>query len=122
MAFTPEPALPPAAAATDRRAPSRRRGPPAPRPWRWCSTLPPQDAGHSEFRINGVPFWKAKPFLAALGETQLWTVRNDTDWDHPFHLHGYFFMAVDEQGVPLAPHGLEGHAERAHEGAPRACS
>ena len=68
-------------------------------------TLPPQEAGHSEFRINGVPFWKAKPFLAALGETQLWTIKNDTDWDHPFHLHGYFFLAVDEKGVPLAPMG-----------------
>ncbi len=66
-------------------------------------TLPPQEAGHSEFRINGVPYWKAKPFLAALGETQLWTITNDTDWDHPFHLHGYFFMPVDEAGVPLAP-------------------
>ena len=68
-------------------------------------TLPPQEAGHSEFRINGVPFWKAKPFLAALGETQLWTIKNDTAWDHPFHLHGYFFLAVDEKGVPLAPMG-----------------
>ena len=66
-------------------------------------TLPPQEAGHSEFRINGVPYWKAKPFQAKLGETQLWTVQNDTDWDHPYHLHGYFFMVVDEKGVPVAP-------------------
>ncbi|MGE0814735.1 MAG: multicopper oxidase family protein [Vicinamibacterales bacterium] len=66
-------------------------------------TLPPQEAGKSEFRINGVPYWKAKPFLAKLGETQLWTVQNDTDWDHPFHLHGYFFMVVDEKGEPLRP-------------------
>ena len=66
-------------------------------------TLPPQEAGHSEFRINGVPYWKAKPFHAALGETQLWTIKNDTDWDHPFHMHGYFFMPVDDKGVPLAP-------------------
>jgi len=66
-------------------------------------TLPPQEAGHSEFRINGVPYWKAKPFQAKLGETQFWTVKNDTDWDHPYHLHGYFFMVVDEKGVPLAP-------------------
>ncbi len=66
-------------------------------------TLPPQEGGHSEFRINGLPYWKAKPFTARLGETQLWTVRNDTDWDHPYHLHGYFFMVVDEQGVPVAP-------------------
>jgi Multicopper oxidase len=66
-------------------------------------TLPPQEAGHSEFRINGVPYWKAKPFQAKLGETQYWTVKNDTDWDHPFHLHGYFFMVVDEKGAPLQP-------------------
>lgn len=66
-------------------------------------TLPPQEAGHSEFRINGVPYWKATPFKAKLGETQFWTVKNDTDWDHPFHLHGYFFMVVDEKGAPLQP-------------------
>jgi FtsP/CotA-like multicopper oxidase with cupredoxin domain len=67
-------------------------------------TLPPQDSsGQSEFRVNGVPFWKAKPYLAKLGETQLWTVRNDTKWDHPFHLHGFFFMPVDAQGQPLRP-------------------
>lgn len=66
-------------------------------------TLPPQEAGHSEFRINGVPFWKAKPFPAKLGETQLWTIKNDTDWDHPFHLHGYFFMVLDEKNQPVRP-------------------
>jgi FtsP/CotA-like multicopper oxidase with cupredoxin domain len=66
-------------------------------------TLPPQQNGHSEFRINGVPYWKATPFTAALGETQRWTIRNDTEWDHPFHLHGYFFMVLDEHGAPRAP-------------------
>lgn len=67
-------------------------------------TLPPQNSlGKSEFRINGVPFWKAKPYLAKLGETQLWTIRNDTKWDHPFHLHGYFFIPVDDKGQPLRP-------------------
>jgi FtsP/CotA-like multicopper oxidase with cupredoxin domain len=67
-------------------------------------TLPPQDAsGQSEFRINGVPYWKAKPYRARLGETQLWTIQNDSDWDHPMHLHGYFFMPVDERGQPIHP-------------------
>jgi FtsP/CotA-like multicopper oxidase with cupredoxin domain len=67
-------------------------------------TLPPQDAsGQSEFRVNGVPFWKAKPYLAKLGETQLWNIRNDSKWDHPFHLHGFFFLPVDANGVPLRP-------------------
>jgi FtsP/CotA-like multicopper oxidase with cupredoxin domain len=67
-------------------------------------TLPPvNDAGHSEFRINGVPFERATSYKAALGETQLWVIKNDTKWDHPFHLHGYFFMALDEKGQPRTP-------------------
>jgi len=66
--------------------------------------LPPVDStGHSEFQVNGLPYPKAKPYLASLGETQLWVIKNDTKWDHPFHLHGYFFMAVDEKGEPLRP-------------------
>jgi FtsP/CotA-like multicopper oxidase with cupredoxin domain len=69
-------------------------------------TLPPVDAtGQSEFRVNGVPYWKAKPFLASLGEVQLWTIANDTVWDHPFHLHGYFFVVLDEKGEPVRPLG-----------------
>ena len=71
--------------------------------------------GHSEFRINGVPFWKAKPFTRALGETQLWTVKNDTEWDHPFHLHGFFFMVVDEKGAAGRAAGVEGHRQRPDE-------
>jgi FtsP/CotA-like multicopper oxidase with cupredoxin domain len=67
-------------------------------------TLPPvDDRGHSEFRVNGVPFWKAKPYRSALGETQLWVVKNDTQWDHPFHLHGFFFMPLDDKDQPLRP-------------------
>ncbi|MGE0863347.1 MAG: multicopper oxidase family protein [Vicinamibacterales bacterium] len=70
-------------------------------------TLPPMENNKSEFRINGVPFWKAKPFVAKLGETQLWTVKNDSDWDHPYHLHGYFFQVIDEQGQPVRPLALK---------------
>jgi FtsP/CotA-like multicopper oxidase with cupredoxin domain len=67
-------------------------------------TLPPQDGeGKSEFHINGVPYWRAKPYRAKIGETQLWTIKNDSEWDHPMHLHGYFFMPVDEKGGPLRP-------------------
>ena len=66
-------------------------------------TLPPMEHNKSEFRVNGVPFWKAKPYVARLGETQLWIVKNDTDWDHPFHLHGFFFQVIDEQGQPVGP-------------------
>ena len=38
-----------------------------------------------------------------IGKTQIWTVTNDTEWDHPFHLHGYFFVVLDDKGVPVRP-------------------
>ena len=70
-------------------------------------TLPPMENNKSEFRINGVPYWKAKPFLSKVGEKQVWTVKNDSDWDHPFHLHGFFFHVLDEQGEPVRPLALK---------------
>jgi FtsP/CotA-like multicopper oxidase with cupredoxin domain len=59
--------------------------------------------GKSEFRVNGVPFWKAKPYLAKVGEKQIWTVRNDSKFAHPFHLHGFFFLPLDEKLLPIRP-------------------
>jgi FtsP/CotA-like multicopper oxidase with cupredoxin domain len=70
-------------------------------------TLPPMQNNKSEFRINGVPYWKAKPFLSKLGEKQVWTVKNDSDWDHPFHLHGFFFHILDEKGEAVRPLALK---------------
>lgn len=52
--------------------------------------------------IDGVPSWEAAPIRAAIGETHVWTFRNTMEWAHPMHLHGYFFQALDEHGVPIA--------------------
>ena len=64
-----------------------------------------QDPGDKSFSygINHVPFWQAQPVVARLGETQVWTVTNSTDWSHPLHLHGFFFMVLDEAGAPVRP-------------------
>ena len=70
-------------------------------------TLPAMKNNKSEFLVNGLPFWKAAPFIAKLGEKQLWIVKNDSDWDHPFHLHGYFFQVVDELGRPMGPNAYK---------------
>jgi FtsP/CotA-like multicopper oxidase with cupredoxin domain len=70
-------------------------------------TLPPMQNNKSEFRVNGAPFWKAKPYSAKLGEPQLWVVKNDTEWDHPFHLHGFFFQVIDDNGQPVRPLALK---------------
>ena len=56
-----------------------------------------------EYGINHAPFWQARPVVARLGETQVWTVTNSTDWSHPLHLHGFFFMVLDEAGQPVRP-------------------
>ena len=61
------------------------------------------------YGINHVPFWRAKPILASLGETQVWTVTNSTAWSHPLHLHGFFFMVLDEAGEAGPAPGMEGH-------------
>jgi len=53
-----------------------------------------------EMGINGVPFWKAPPLEATIGETQIWHVKNDSIFAHPFHLHGYFFQVLDPARVP----------------------
>ena len=51
-----------------------------------------QDPGDLSFEygINGVPFWRATPVLATMGETQVWTLENTTPWSHPVHLYGFF--------------------------------
>jgi FtsP/CotA-like multicopper oxidase with cupredoxin domain len=67
-------------------------------------SLPPAGAeGKSEFHVNGVPYWKAKPFLAKLGEKQIWVIKNESSFDHPFHLHGFFFLPLDEKLQPIRP-------------------
>jgi FtsP/CotA-like multicopper oxidase with cupredoxin domain len=53
-----------------------------------------------EMGINGVPHWDAKPIEASLGDTEVWRIVNNTDFSHPFHLHGYFFQVLDDTRVP----------------------
>ena len=35
-----------------------------------------------------------------VGELQVWDLVNDGAWDHPFHLHGFFFQVLSKDGVP----------------------
>jgi FtsP/CotA-like multicopper oxidase with cupredoxin domain len=53
-----------------------------------------------EMGINGVPYWNAKPLEVTLGDTEVWRIVNNTDFSHPFHLHGYFFQVLDDTRVP----------------------
>lgn len=53
-----------------------------------------------EMGVNGVPAWQAKPLMARIGEKHVWTLVNNSPFDHPFHLHGYFFQVLDDKRVP----------------------
>jgi FtsP/CotA-like multicopper oxidase with cupredoxin domain len=53
--------------------------------------------------INGRPFGGDDHLMARIGETQLWTIVNDMDWAHPFHIHGFFYQVLDGAGRPREP-------------------
>ncbi|HET7456631.1 MAG TPA: multicopper oxidase family protein [Gemmatimonadaceae bacterium] len=53
-----------------------------------------------DFLINGEQHHRDVP--VRVGELQVWDVVNDTLMDHPFHLHGFFFQVVEENGRPPA--------------------
>jgi FtsP/CotA-like multicopper oxidase with cupredoxin domain len=38
---------------------------------------------------------------ARLGATEIWEIENLVGMDHPFHLHGFQFQVIDQNGVPV---------------------
>lgn len=50
------------------------------------------------FSINDKVFPQGEEFSTVIGESEEWAIRNDTEMDHPFHLHGFRFQVVSEQG------------------------
>ena len=50
--------------------------------------------------FNGTAYEHAQPLEARVGETQVWDLVNDTDFAHPFHMHGFFFQVLDDTRVP----------------------
>jgi FtsP/CotA-like multicopper oxidase with cupredoxin domain len=64
-------------------------------------TISALDAGPDAagLQINGQRF--ETMVMAKVGETSIWTIDNKTDWDHPWHQHGFFFQPLDESGQPV---------------------
>lgn len=51
-----------------------------------------------DFLINGRAFdMNRVDVVARLGAVELWEVANDSDMDHPFHLHGTQFQLVEQE-------------------------
>lgn len=49
-----------------------------------------------DFLINDEVHLNDKP--VKVGELQIWEVSNTSLMDHPFHLHGFFFQVIEENG------------------------
>jgi FtsP/CotA-like multicopper oxidase with cupredoxin domain len=60
--------------------------------------------GELAFTINGAMHPHVPPIAIARGAIKRLEVRNDTEMDHPFHIHGVFFqnLATNGQPTPLA--------------------
>jgi FtsP/CotA-like multicopper oxidase with cupredoxin domain len=58
-----------------------------------------------KFRVNGQPFDPNGPAIEVnLGDTELWTIKNNSGADHPFHIHVNPFQVIDNNGK-LIPAG-----------------
>ena len=49
-----------------------------------------------DFRVNKEMHGLDKPVM--VGELQVWEISNSSLMDHPFHLHGFFFQVLEENG------------------------
>jgi len=49
-----------------------------------------------DFLVNDDVHVNDKPVV--IGELQIWEVSNTSLMDHPFHLHGFFFQVIEENG------------------------
>lgn len=57
------------------------------------------DANNPIFFIDGAAFPEGAPIMVDEGSLEIWTLRNDAEMDHPFHIHGLFFQVLDDAGA-----------------------
>jgi FtsP/CotA-like multicopper oxidase with cupredoxin domain len=62
--------------------------------------------GQLEFTINGAMHPNVPPISIPLGAVKRFDVVNDTEMDHPFHIHGVFFQNLATNGQPTPPTAL----------------
>ena len=54
--------------------------------------------GFPMFFVNDSAFPEVAPIEARPNDVEIWNVANDTEMDHPFHLHGMFFRVLEVDG------------------------
>jgi FtsP/CotA-like multicopper oxidase with cupredoxin domain len=50
------------------------------------------DGDHVVFTINDATFPHVPMLTTAAGRTETWEIVNESEMDHPFHIHGFFFQ------------------------------
>jgi len=59
--------------------------------------------GEQKFTINGEVSPDVPMVMVANGETHIIELENETEQEHPFHLHGFFFQVIARDGVAVLP-------------------
>jgi len=62
--------------------------------------------GEVMFTINDAVHPAVPVIRVKNGDTRVLEVSNESDMDHPFHLHGFFFQMLAKNGTPLPPESL----------------
>lgn len=62
--------------------------------------------GELLFTVNGMAHPKVPMTMVANNTIHSFDVLNDSDMDHPFHLHGFFFQVLARDGIPEPPAAL----------------
>ncbi len=58
----------------------------------------------NDYMVNGASMGEAPAVVGHVGEVQHWRVSNVTYYDHPMHIHGFFFQVVNPlTHEPVAP-------------------
>jgi len=66
-------------------------------------TLP---SGEVVFTINDKTSPDVPPIVVPRGEVRAFEIKNASEMDHPFHLHGFFFQLLERNGAPVGPDAL----------------
>lgn len=53
------------------------------------------------FTINGESYPDVTAIESSVGATEVWDLVNESEMDHPFHLHGFFFQVLSRDGVAV---------------------
>jgi FtsP/CotA-like multicopper oxidase with cupredoxin domain len=63
--------------------------------------------GVTTFTINGQSYPNVPDEEASVGHAEVWDLVNNSAMDHPFHLHGFFFQVLAQNGAAPAHSGWE---------------